>query len=56
MVATVVLGILIAGAFGYGLRTIYKSFFKGEAACCESGGSTCNCGCANCPSHSNEVK
>lgn len=41
--ATAVLGILIALALGNGLRIIYRSFFKGEAACCDSGG-----GCANC--------
>ena len=45
MIATIVLGILIAAAFGYGLRTIYRSFFKGEAACCDSGGCS---GCKGC--------
>lgn len=37
MAATVVLGILIAAAFAYGLKKIYRSFFKGEAACCSEG-------------------
>ena len=45
--ATVVLGILIAAWFVYGLRKIYNAFFKGEAACCDSGGcSSCAGGCA----------
>ena len=44
MAATIVLGILIAAAFAYGLRTIYRGFFKGEAACCSE-----NCGdCKSC--------
>lgn len=43
--ATVVLGILIALALGNGLRIIYRAFFKGEAACCDSGGGSCE-GCA----------
>ena len=47
MVATIVLGILIAAVLVYGLRTIYRSFFKGEAACCsESSCSSCNGGCS----------
>ena len=45
MVATVILGILIVAGFGYGVSKIYKGFFKGKAACCDSG----NCsGCAGC--------
>ena len=47
MVATVVLGIFIAAWFGFGLYKIYNAFFKGEAACCDSGGcSSCAGGCA----------
>ncbi len=47
MVATIVLGILIASVLVYGLRTIYRSFFKGEAACCSEGScSSCNGGCS----------
>ena len=48
MLATIVLGIIIAFFFGLGLRTIYNNFFKGEAECCKS-----NCGghCACCHSH-----
>ena len=38
MIATVVLGIFIAAWFAYGLKKIYNAFFKGEAACCDSGG------------------
>ena len=37
MAATIVLGILIAAAFGYGLKKIYRAFFKSEAACCSEG-------------------
>lgn len=44
MLATVILGIAIAIGFGFGLKTIYNNFFKGEAECCkaECGG---NCAC-----------
>ena len=45
MVATFVLGIFIAVGFGYGLKKIYNAFFKGDAACCDSGGCS---GCAGC--------
>ena len=45
MIATVVLGMFIAVGFGYGVSKIYKSFFKGEPACCDSGGCS---GCADC--------
>lgn len=46
MVATVVLGILIAAILGVALRKMYRSFFKGEAACCNSEGcSSCDGGC-----------
>ncbi len=37
MAATIILGILIAAAFGYGLKKIYRAFFKSEAACCSEG-------------------
>ena len=42
MVATIVLGIVIASILAYGLRTIYRSFFKGEAACCSESCSSCS--------------
>lgn len=45
MIATVVLGIFIAAWFAYGLKKIYNAFFKGEAACCDSGGCS---GCSGC--------
>ena len=45
MVATVILGLLIVAGFGYGLLKIYRGFFKGEAACCDSGGCA---GCMGC--------
>ena len=45
MLATVILGILIAAGFGYGIYKVYKALFKGEAACCDSGGCA---GCMGC--------
>ncbi|MBR0288053.1 MAG: heavy-metal-associated domain-containing protein [Selenomonadaceae bacterium] len=45
MAATIILGILIAAAFGYGLKKVYNAFFKGEAACCDSGSCA---GCSGC--------
>lgn len=46
MLATIVIGILIAAALAYALRTMYRSFFKGEAACCSAECSSCNGGCS----------
>ncbi len=46
MLATIVLGILIAAALAYALRTIYRSFFKGEATCCSESCSSCSGGCS----------
>ncbi|MBR0062093.1 MAG: FeoB-associated Cys-rich membrane protein [Selenomonadaceae bacterium] len=37
MTATIILGLIIAAAFGYGLNKIYRAFFKSEAACCSEG-------------------
>jgi copper chaperone CopZ len=48
MTATIILGVIIAALLINGLRVIYKSFFKGEAACCDSGGG-CSGGCTGCP-------
>ena len=45
MLATIILGLLIAAAFVYGLRTVYRNFFKGEAACCSESCGSCNGGC-----------
>jgi Cu+-exporting ATPase len=45
MTATIILGILIAAAFGYGLKKIYRSFFTGEVACCSEGN------CSGCNGH-----
>lgn len=45
MAATVVIGVILAALFANALRIIYKAFFKGEAACCDSG----NSGCTHCP-------
>lgn len=47
MAATIIIGLVIAALLINGLRVIYKSFFKGEAACCDSGGS-CSGGCTGC--------
>lgn len=47
MVATIVLGILIAAILAYGLRKMYRSFFKGEAARCNADAcSSCGGGCS----------
>jgi len=47
MAATIVLGILIAAVFIFGIRTAYRSFFKGEAACCsEDSCAGCSGGCS----------
>lgn len=45
MMATIVLGVFIAGGFGYGVWKVYKSFVSGKADCCGSG--NC-CGCSKC--------
>ena len=45
MAATIVLGILIAAAFGFGVHKAYRAFFKSEAACCSEGCSSCAGGC-----------
>ena len=42
--ATVIVGLVVAALFANALRIIYKAFFKGEAACCDSGGGSCS-GC-----------
>ncbi len=41
--ATYILGAIIALILGNGLRVIYKAFFKGEAACCDSGSACAGC-------------
>ena len=47
MTATIILGILIAAAFGYGLKKIYRAFAKSEAACCSEGNcSACEGSCS----------
>ena len=46
MIATIILGIIVALAFGYGIRKIYVGFFKAEPACC-NGGANCHC-CSGC--------
>ena len=34
MIATIILGVVIAAIFGVGLRNIYRNFFKGTSTCC----------------------
>ena len=47
MIATCILGVLIAALFALGLRHIYSNFFKGTCTCCdEDGGGGCS-GCAS---------
>ena len=47
MIATIVLGVVIAAILAFGLRKMYRSYFKGEAACCDAEGcSSCGGGCA----------
>ena len=50
MTATIILGLIIAAAFGYGMKKIYNSFFKAEPACC-NGGANCTC-CSGCGGNS----
>lgn len=45
MVATIVLGVLIAAAFGFGVKKAYRAFFKSEAACCSESCGSCSGGC-----------
>ena len=47
MLATAVIGIFIAAALAYALRTMYRSFFKGEAACCSEDCTGCGGGCSS---------
>jgi len=49
MTATIILGIVIAWAFAWGIRHIYRNFFKGETTCCPSTGAACAC----CAKHKN---
>jgi hypothetical protein len=44
-IATFVIGLVVAGCFGFGLWKLYKSFFKGESDCCGSSGGGCSAGC-----------
>lgn len=46
MLATIILGALIAVVFAYGLRKVYRAFFHSEAACCSEGCSSCSGGCS----------
>ncbi|MBR2179322.1 MAG: heavy-metal-associated domain-containing protein [Selenomonadaceae bacterium] len=44
MIATVILGVIVAAIFGVGIYNLYSNFFKGTSTCCKTSGS-----CANCP-------
>ena len=44
MVATIVLGIVIAAIFGIGIYNIYNNFFKGTSTCCKNSSA-----CSECP-------
>lgn len=45
--ATIILGTAIALVFAYGLKKIYRAFFKSEAACCSEGNcSACEGSCS----------
>ena len=50
--ATYILGAVILLAFANGLRVIYRAFFKSEAACCDSGGGSCE----GCPANKSEMQ
>ena len=50
--ATYVLGAIIAVALANGLRIIYNAFFKGDAACCDSGGACNGCSLQNAMANS----
>jgi hypothetical protein len=44
-ISTIVIGLIVAGLFGVGLRKLYRSLFKGESECCGSSGGGCSGGC-----------
>ncbi len=41
MLATILIGIVIAAIFGIGIYNIYNNFFKGTSTCCKSECSSC---------------
>ena len=47
MLATCILGLVIAFLVGLGLRNLYRNFFRGESTCCSSETSGCS-GCSAC--------
>ena len=47
MIATVILGIVIAALFGVGIYNIYSNLFKGTSTCCSN---ECS-GCSGCSAH-----
>jgi len=49
-IATLIIGLVVAGCFGFGLWKLYKSLFKGESDCCgtSDGCSSC-CQCSSKP-------
>ena len=50
MIATIVLGVIIAAIFGVGIYNLYSNFFKGTATCCKTSSA-----CSNCPMSKNHV-
>ena len=50
MIATIVLGVIIAAIFGVGIYNLYSNFFKGTSTCCKTSGA-----CSNCPMSKNHV-
>ena len=44
MLATIVLGMVIAALFGVGMYNLYNNFFKGTSTCCKTSSA-----CSDCP-------
>ena len=44
MIATIVLGVIIAAVFGVGIYNLYNNFFKGTSTCCKNSSA-----CSECP-------
>ena len=55
MVATVVLGVIIAAIFSVGMYNIYSNFFKGTSTCCKSECSSCSM-CKNLDNYRTRVE
>lgn len=55
MLATIVLGIIIAALFGVGMYNVYSNFFKGTSTCCKSECSGCSM-CKNLDNYRTRVE